>query len=90
MSASMAIRPKINPSLKPTNFTSQNLLKTPVLSVKPKSSLLNLSWASSLRVVQSTAKLKLSASAAEPVLSEEETPRDKEVIMYIILFTAEF
>ncbi|KAJ9173073.1 hypothetical protein P3X46_016247 [Hevea brasiliensis] len=84
MSAFMAIQPKINPSLKPANFTSQNLLKAPIVSLKPKSSLLHISSASSLKLIQSTVKHKLSASAADPILSEGETPTDKERLGVVV------
>ncbi|KAJ9147360.1 hypothetical protein P3X46_029534 [Hevea brasiliensis] len=76
MSAFMVFQSKISPSLKPSNFTSQNLLKAPIFSVKPKSLYLHVNLPSSLKVIQTTVKLTLSASAADPIFSEEETPTE--------------
>ncbi|XP_002530983.3 30S ribosomal protein 3, chloroplastic [Ricinus communis] len=91
MSASMAIQPKIKSSLKPVNLTSQTLflkplkISTPFISFQPKSSYLSIhSPATTLKTIQDLPKLKLSASAADSILSQEVSPTHKEKLGVVV------
>ncbi|XP_050227363.1 30S ribosomal protein 3, chloroplastic-like [Mercurialis annua] len=71
-------QPKISYSLKPSNLTSKTFFKTTNCNIHSSSSTL------CLNTVQNFSKLKLSASAADSIVSQEESPTHKQKLGVVV------